>query len=383
MNRRLKIAFATAADPMDRRSWSGSTYHIAQALQRHVGDIDCLGPIHIPLEKVKNRLSKWMLRFSAKRYYPTRTRSAAGYYAKSIQRQLKNSAYDLIVAPAASVEIALLKTELPIVYISDATYALMKDVYPIFSQMSLRAAAAESFFEQTAVKKAALLVYASHWALESAVKDYKADEGRIRVIPFGANIDNDPDRNSVTDKHIGHPINMLFLAKEWERKGGPIAVETLNALLEKKVDARLTVCGVTPPSHYHHAKMEVIPYLNKNIPADRERFEKVLHDAHLLLVPSRAECYGVVFCEANAYGLPVFAARVGGIPSIIKDGCNGYLLPLSADGKEYADLIAQSVGDSHRYASLNRGALSRYAEVLNWDSWGMAVRRSISEVVGL
>src|SRR5581483_9283607 len=41
--RRLKILLLTMQDPYDRRSWSGTIYYTAQALQRHCGDVSYIG----------------------------------------------------------------------------------------------------------------------------------------------------------------------------------------------------------------------------------------------------------------------------------------------------------------------------------------------------
>ncbi len=383
MNQRLNIALVTAADPKDRRSWSGSIFFMGQALQRHVGAVDYLGPMLIPFQRLKTKWAHWTHRLLGRRYYPTRTPGAAAFYARKIQQQLAKNHHDLIIAPAASVEIACLQTALPIVYISDVTFTLMQDLYPIFSQLRPKAAAAEAFFEKAATAKAGLLLYASEWAARSAEQDYGVAAGKIRVIPFGANIDRTPARDSVVGKTPGAPVQILFLAKEWERKGGPIAFDTLLALLEMGIDTRLTVCGVVPPSSFLHPNMKVIAYLDKNVARDRARFEQTLQQAHLLLLPTRAECYGMVFCEANAYGLPVFAPSVGGIGTIVKAGRNGYLLPPDADGRAYARAIAQNALDPARYAILNQGARQRYEQVLNWDVWGRQVRQTIQEVLEL
>jgi len=372
-----RIALVSAADPQDRRTWSGVTFFMARALDKHVGRVDYLGPLSIPGQKLKNKLAEMTYKISGIRTYPTRTRGAAKYFSKQICRKLSDSQYDLIFAPAASVEILLLETDLPIIYVSDATFSLMLEVYPIFSSMTKKAIKEEDFFERSAINNASLMLYPSQWAARSAVRDYGASEDKVKVIPFGANLDSEPSSESVLGKVINGAVKILFLAKEWERKGGAIAFDTLTALLEMGVNAELTICGIIPPAGFDHPNMNVIPYLDKNVEADRKRFEQTLIESHLFLLPTRTECYGIVFCEANAYGLPVFTTNVGGIPTIVKDGENGYLLPIEANGKGFADIIAKVVMDQSGYTALNHGARNRYEKVLNWDAWGIEVRKAI------
>lgn len=383
MKKELRIACITSADPNDRRTWSGSTFHMCRSLEKHVGSVDILGPASIPGQIFKERLASLYKKIFKKRTYPTRTRRAAGYYAKIFGGKLERSAYDLIFAPASSVEISLLDTDIPIIYVSDATFSLMLEVYPIFSAMNKTAIEAEQFFENSALEKSSLVLYPSEWAMHSAVHDYGVEPSKIRTIPFGANLDHEPDRQSVVGKQIQKRVKLLFLAKEWERKGGAKAFDALKALVDKGIDAELTVCGVTPPSGFSHPRMTVIPYLDKNVPEQRRRFEQTLLDAHLLILPTQTECYGIVFCEANAYGLPVFGSRTGGIPSIVKDGENGYLLPLSAQGKDFAALIAESIQDKASYQTLNRNARQAYESRLNWNAWGTRVRQAVGEVIGI
>jgi len=381
MEPQLKIALVSAADPKDRRTWSGSTFFMGSALERNLGRVDFIGPISIPGQDFKLKLARLTHRVSGKRTYPFRTLAAAKHFAKEISRRLAGRPYDLIFAPAASVEIAYLETEIPIIYVSDATFALMQEVYPIFSSMPPASVEAEQFFERTALDRARLILFPSQWAARSAVEDYGAAKDKVRVIPFGANLDREPDRQAVIGKKISDTVKILFLAKEWERKGGAIAVDTLKSLKDMGIDAQLTVCGVTPPPGVAHPAMTVFPYLDKNIARDRKQFEHILSESHLLLLPTRTECYGIVFCEANAYGLPVFATRVGGIPSIVESGKNGYLLPVEASGKDFADTIAKTILASDRYSALNVGARERYEKVLNWDAWAHSAGEAIKDTL--
>lgn len=377
---RLRIAVVSPGDPRDRRTWSGSTYFIVKALEPLAHSLTWLGPLAVPNQRLKKRLAAIRRHVTGLRTYPERTVKASQYFGRRIDRRLGRGEFDLLLAPAASVEAAHIESDIPLVYISDATFALMQEVYPIFSSMG-KAAVTEHRFEQAVIDRADLLVYPSHWAARSAMHSYAADPDKVRVIPFGANLDTSPVREACLGRHIKDRLELLFLAKEWERKGGEIAFHTLLDLLEHGVDARLTVCGTVPPAPFRHERMTVIPYLNKNIPEQRARFEEVLSRSHLLLLPTRAECYGVVFCEAAAYGLPVYATDVGGVGTIVENGVNGHLLPPAAGGADFSRLIRETALDPSTYMRLNTESRRRYEERLNWEVWGHTMTTEISRIL--
>lgn len=45
MSRKIKIAFVTASNPLDKKSWSGIYYQMYQNLKNNVEKVDCVGPI--------------------------------------------------------------------------------------------------------------------------------------------------------------------------------------------------------------------------------------------------------------------------------------------------------------------------------------------------
>jgi starch synthase len=47
--------------------------------------------------------------------------------------------------------------------------------------------------------------------------------------------------------------------------------------------------------------------------------------AHILVLPSRYEAFGLVIAEAMSMGLAVIASRIGGIPHVLQDGLSGLL----------------------------------------------------------
>src|SRR6266567_3634265 len=231
------------------------------------------------------------------------------------------------------------------------------------------------------ISKASALSYSSTWAAQSAIKDYHAEPQKVHVVPMGANFDDPPGREIVWCKKKSAICKLLFVGVDWLRKGGEIAFETLLALHHMGIPAELVICGCVPPKHFTHPNMKVIPYLDKNDPAQYNEMTQLYREADFLLLPTRNECFGIVFCEANAFGLPAITTQTGGVPEVVRNGENGFVLPLEARGDAYARLIASIYGNDVRYAQLVLSSRAAYDECLNWDVWGIAVNTIIIDML--
>lgn len=369
--KRIRIAYLTVNDPLDKRSWSGITYYVGQTLQKNVGDVDFLGPVQPPwlVDKLLRGIAK-ATRIVFKKEYNTKYSLIFSWYAARALKKRMKGKYDCVVAPAASTEFSYFKTDLPSVYISDTTFQLISNYYHReFGKISSFSRWEGNLLEKRSLQKSSAIIFSSHWAEESAVKDYHIPRARIAVQPLGANMDRIPDANIIFDKENNKTLTLLYLAVEWERKGGPIAFETLEALHRMGIEARLIVCGCVPPPEFSHPFMEVIPFLNKNEKEDYDKFIYLLSTSHFLILPTRADCSLLVACESNAYGMPAIATATGGVPDVVHDGVNGYCLPYDARGEAYASVIADIYQDKERYHQLIRSSRRRFEEALNWDKW--------------
>lgn len=380
-NKRPKIAFLTMLDPQDRRSWSGTVYYIAQALQKHCGDLTYIGPIKSwerTLGKIIHKASSSLLK---KNFAYNASFLVAKGHARVAARKLAGQSFDLIVAPTAAPEIAFLKTDTPIMLIEDATFVLLHNYYPQYSNLLNRSIREAHAIAKLAIDNASVAIYSSEWAARSAIDVYGADEKKVHIIPFGANFDNAPPKEIAQQKKKSAQCRLFFIGVNWERKGGEIAFETLLELEKMGILAELIVCGCTPPQQFTHARMRVIPFLDKNNEQQREELNKLFVMSDFLLLPTRGDCTPIVFCEANAFGLPVITTNTGGVPGVITDGENGFMLPITARGSEYAEVIAKIYQDDSRYTNLVKSSRAAFDERLNWDAWGIAVKNIIQEML--
>jgi glycosyltransferase involved in cell wall biosynthesis len=379
----IKIAFLTMRDPHDRRSWSGCVYYISQALQKHCGEVEYWHFHSTLFYRVADLVGKVIRVASVKLL--KRKYTCSIFYAKcsalAASRWLAKRSFDVIVAPDGALETAFLETDIPVVLIGDSTLGQLIDYYPLYSRLLKRSIYEIHTVQDIALKKARAALYSATWAARSAIDDYSADPQKIHVVPFGANFDENPCREIALGRKKSPQCRLLFLAVDWPRKGGEIAFETLLKLEEMGIEAELIICGCIPPKKFVHERMKVIPFLNKNDPRQREELNKLLIMSDFLLVPTRSECYGIVFCEASAFGLPIITTNTGGIPTIIKHNENGYMLPLEADGREYAKVIAEIYNDDQRYMAMAQASRSAFEERLNWDAWGVTTRKILVEVL--
>jgi glycosyltransferase involved in cell wall biosynthesis len=371
-NKRPQIAYYSVNDPLDKRSWSGITYYLGQSLQRNIGDVDFLGPVAFPrwLEKTQRGMAKFCRVFFKREYYVKYSLLQGWYSTRYLRRKMKGKQYDLIIGPASSPALAGLNTKIPVVHVQDATFRLLSNYYQEFDRASRWTKWEGDLLERKALRKSAFIVYASHWAANSAMKDYGVSPDRILITPLGANMNVAPESEIIFNKEKNETLTMLYLAVEWERKGGSIAFDALRYLHDVcGIPAKLIVCGCVPPDSFRHPGMEVIPFLNKNLPEDHARFTGLLSSVHFLILPTRADCSLLVACESNAYGVPAITTNTGGVADVVKDGVNGYCLPYEAVGADYGKLIAELFNDKPRYHSLIGSSRRRYEEELNWDKW--------------
>jgi glycosyltransferase involved in cell wall biosynthesis len=371
---RLQIAFLTSMDARNKKAWSGISYYMAKALEKHCGNIHYLGPVKPDLELYIGRIISLLTqKIIGKRYDYTHSIRLAKSYGRYFTKKLKKGNYDLIIVPATSSIISFLNTNLPIIYISDATFMNMINYYPFYTNLVKASVAQGMRIERAAIAKSRLYICPSAWAAASAIKDFGANPGKVHIIPFGANIDEVPSRDEVLSRKKERTCRLLFLGVEWERKGGAIAFDTFNELINRGINAELVICGCKPPKDFKHSKIKVIPFLDKNKKKSYHEFYNLLIESDFLIMPSRHECFGIVFCEAAAFGLPSIATDTGGVSGAIRNCENGYLLPLSSIGKQYAELIEELFKDEEKYLAMVKKSRELYETLFNWDVWAQEV----------
>lgn len=375
MKKKYQIAYISSWSPDDKQSWSGTLYSMKRALEEQ-GEVDWINVRSKLLERIAVRLV-WMYGYCYKKatrneYIWTRNLFLSFIRGLLIKSELQKSKFDFIFAPVASNEIAYLDTELPVIYVSDATFLAFNELYQESIDTKSKAVIEANYAEKRALKKADIISFPSQWAVDTAIRDYQVPQGKVQINRFGSNFEKLGVNSATKNMDI---CRILFLGIDWLRKGGDIVVDSCDILVSRGIPVQLTICGCELPSEFERDYITNIKFLDKNKSEDEQKLIALFHDAHFFFMPSQGECYGMVYAEASSAALPSIACDVGGVGSVVTPK-NGVLLTKSSTPEDYANVIEVLFRDQEKYIELSKSSRRFYEESLDWSIWSQQIINS-------
>lgn len=382
----MKIAIASIGSPASLSTWSGTPYSIIKSLQEKGHKVI---PIHL------HRPSEpwyydWLRRF----YHRFRglwfLSDVEPIILKKISAQLDQSISasnpDLVICIHADL-LAFSTFLQPSIVIHDTTFASLLDYYPSFSGLTRRSVQNGNVMYQLALNKSSAVVFSSAWAANSAFSEYSVLARKVYTIPFGANLVNIPAKSDVSawieNRLLGGISSFLFLGVDWIRKGGPDALRFVRELNRLGTCAKLIVVGCVPTIPDEDlGYVEPIGFLDKRLPSDAIVLDALFRRCVALLLPSLAECYGCVYCEANAYGLPSIGRRTGGVGQIIVPGVNGLLMEPAETPEMLANRWNNLWLDKTAYVNMAFDSRLEFDNRLNYDVFTDRLLREVITTIG-
>ena len=235
--------------------------------------------------------------------------------------------------------------------------------------------------EEQVVTAADRLVANTHAEAKELIELYHADPNRVRVVHPGVDLDVFvPGNQSTARKDLGvasDAIVLLFVGRIQPLKAPDVLLEAAAEILRRKPELRsrlvVAICG--GPSGSGLERPDALVTLADQLgisdvvkfvpPTSRAELVKWSQAASVCVVPSYSESFGLVAIEAQACGTPVIAARVGGLPTAVRDGISGVLV----DGHEatsWADQILTVAMNDELRAKLSAGAIA-HASHFGWE----------------
>ena len=379
----MHISYISTYDAQNIISWSGTPYFIAKTLEEQGFLVNYIGNL-----KIKNLLWHRIKRYSYHRfkneiYDFERDPRVIKSYSEQISLRLKDIKTDIIVSNS-TIPIALLDTIHPIVVFTDASFAGMQEFYPKFIKMCKETKRYGNLMEQEALNRCGLVIYSSEWAMKSTINNYHIDHSKLKVLNYGANIDQIRDSDRIDkliksrDRGICH---LLYVGVEWERKGGDTAIELVKKLNDDGFKSDLTIIGEQLKNQKNYPNyVHFTGFIKKSEKKGIELMEKIYSDSHFFVLPTIADCTPIVFPEANSFGIPVLTTNVGGNPSVIKNDVNGKLFEIDSFLDESFIYIIELFGDYEKYIAMAQSSFNEYQTRLNWRIIGKQLKEYLLEI---
>ncbi|MHA1279572.1 MAG: glycosyltransferase family 4 protein [Candidatus Helarchaeota archaeon] len=166
-------------------------------------------------------------------------------------------------------------------------------------------------------------------------------------LPEGFNKDRTRIREDVFDE-LKIPLNSLMVVSAGRlspEKGHRFLIDALSHIKEEIENTYFVFCGegVCQPELENRAKKYGV-LSHCRFPGFRKDMPRIYQAMDFLVLPSLTEGLPNVVLESFAYERPVVATAVGGVPEVVVDGENGWLVP-SQDSMKLADAIRKMIQD--------------------------------------
>lgn len=203
------------------------------------------------------------------------------------------------------------------------------------------------------------------WLAEDMVNRCHIEQAKVHPVGGGINLDK-----ALIDRSNKKGNKILFVGRDFKRKGGHIVVEAFKELKKRRKDVELYVAG--PSRNPYHEDIDGYHFMGD---CDYKKTAELFNLCDIYCMPSYFEAYGLVFVEALTFGLPVIARNAYEMPYLIQDGQTGLLLQKD-DVKELSEMMDSLLSD----VNIKKNVVERQNDYLIEYSWNK-VAEKISTII--
>lgn len=232
--------------------------------------------------------------------------------------------------------------------------------------------------EQEVIDESDVNVVSGPSERDDLITRYGADPSQISIVTPGVDHDHFvPGVRQSARIRLGWPgvPTILYVGRIQPMKGPDLAIETFAEIAAQLADTRLVLVGA-PAGDDGAREIEHLQRIVKSLnlghlvtfaePVPHRQLADVYRAADLVLVPSRSESFGLVAAEAQAAGVPVIAASVGGLKTVVGPGSGGILIE-GWDPRCWSETALQVLTDANLRRKLEEAG-PRWADRFSWES---------------
>ncbi len=367
-------------DPFDRRSFSGISYYFFKECERQ-GLL--LGAAGCELEGWRKWLllslsfhrqkALWRMRYYLNsRYRDQLTRILAGKIPRD------QSIGTLLQIGAMFDGGQLLQKNAYCTSYHDGNIAMrLRSPYGARGFDERRAAQALEYERKVAQKMDRVFVMGDYLA-QSFEEDLGVSPKRIINISHGANLDEipspDPQKNYAS-------LEVLFVAVEFERKGGRVLLPAFQRVRQQIPGAVLHVIGTRgePPDDLPLENVRWHGFKRKEVPDEAAVILDLYRRCSVFVLPSFYEPFGISVSEAMLYGIAPIITGDWGVAEKVVPGVSG-LHVKAGDEVGLAAALLELLSDPEKAASFGRAARQRGLDFFTWPAVVKNLGKALAEM---
>jgi len=348
--------------------WQEASARLMHAVRMQTERVNVMGPVDGGRDTIVMWKSRLLTATSGKRLVWSHSDKTLKQFAQSVGSAIRGDDSDLYMF-YGNAEFLKTRLEKPYACYTDTAFVPFLDTYHGGRNYSTSELDRLRQLEGEWLRQAAMVFTSSEYARNVMLENYNLDREQIAAVGIGANIDYLDSLPAPS----GRRTAVLFVATDFERKGGRLAVDVVELARRQIPDLTLEVIGQDVPEECCRDFVRSHGWIDKKTAAGKERFESLMKECSLYLLLSSADLTPIAICEAFAYAVPVLAVAVGGIPEMIRDGETGWLTNVDSTAQDVAErLVAALTDDAKRSICAQRGR-EAYETTWNWDAVALKI----------
>jgi len=281
---------------------------------------------------------------------------------------------------------------LPLGYVAYLIKIFKKKPYTVFTHgydiMLAACSVWKKFWAKFILKNACQIFANSQFTKAQIIKHYQIAENKIKIVYPGV-AEELIKKAETTREAIQYPISansisqfpnfpisqfhLLTVARLQARKGLDTAIESLPSVIKIISNLKYTIVGEGPDRSRLQTivkQLNLASYVEFAGAKNQDELIEYYRQADIFILTPRqigpdVEGFGIVYLEANLFGLPVIGSKTGGVPEAVLDNQTG-LLVKPQNSKELAKAIIRLYQNANWRRQLGRQGRERVLGEFRW-----------------
>jgi glycosyltransferase involved in cell wall biosynthesis len=232
--------------------------------------------------------------------------------------------------------------------------------------------------ERSIYRGAAAIFTMSERLREAFIRDYAIPPERVLAVHAGPNIDPNRIPPPLKDRPGDTPPTIVFVGRDFVRKGGTTLLEAFRLVRRELPAARLVIVG--PDSVPPEEGVTVLGLLRRAVPDEWQRLVDAYHQAHVFCLPTRYEPFGIVVVEAMFFGLPCVTSDTWAMSEMVVDSETGFTVP-ALDAAGFASRLLRLLRDPSLARRMGEAGRARAWERFTWTAAVAKMHDRIESIV--